>query len=177
MGFVSADAGGAPYLVYFIDFCYLSGVGEVWRAMAATAASLALSSPIRYTSRCASRFLVLCSLARTSRKFGQDGRLLSEPSRLITREIPRPSISYQRLLKFRQLCSSTLAAETEEGVASVDNVRKFRKRQTIGEIKGGPEEGLEFVGQKLVVRGWVRTCRVQRSVTFIEVGSRSIILI
>lgn len=37
------------------------------------------------------------------------------------------------------------------------------------DIKGGPEEGVDKLGQDLTVRGWVRTVRVQSSVTFIEV--------
>jgi asparaginyl-tRNA synthetase len=39
----------------------------------------------------------------------------------------------------------------------------------IADIKGGPDEGLDRVGKTIVVMGWVRTLRVQSSVTFIEV--------
>ncbi|KAF8412424.1 hypothetical protein HHK36_000388 [Tetracentron sinense] len=54
-----------------------------------------------------------------------------------------------------------------------EKVREFRKRLRIADIKGGPDEGLDRLGQKLVVRGWVRTLRVQSSVTFIEVNDGS----
>lgn len=50
-----------------------------------------------------------------------------------------------------------------------NKVGEFRKKLKIADIKGGPDEGLDLVGQTLVVMGWVRTIRVQSSVTFIEV--------
>lgn len=43
----------------------------------------------------------------------------------------------------------------------------------IVDVKGGPDEGLDRLGQTLVVKGWVRTLRVQSSVTFIEVNDGS----
>lgn len=54
-------------------------------------------------------------------------------------------------------------------VLGSDEVGKFRKRLKIVDIKGGPDEGLDRLGQTLVVKGWVRTLRAQSSVTFIEV--------
>lgn len=48
-------------------------------------------------------------------------------------------------------------------------VGEFRKRLRIVDIKGGPDEGLDRLGQTLAVKGWVRTLRVQSSVVFIEV--------
>lgn len=56
----------------------------------------------------------------------------------------------------------------EEGGGG-ERVGAFRNRLRIVDVKGGPDEGLGFLGQTLVVRGWVRTLRVQSSVTFIEV--------
>lgn len=50
-----------------------------------------------------------------------------------------------------------------------DRVGPFRKKLKIVDIKGGPDEGLDRVGQTLVVMGWVRTLRAQSSVTFMEV--------
>lgn len=50
-----------------------------------------------------------------------------------------------------------------------ERVGGFRKKLRIAEVKGGPDEGLDRLGQTLVVQGWVRTIRVQSSVTFIEV--------
>lgn len=41
------------------------------------------------------------------------------------------------------------------------------------DVKGGPDEGLDRLGHTLVVRGWVRTLRLQSSVTFIEVNDGS----
>ena len=50
-----------------------------------------------------------------------------------------------------------------------EEIGEFRKKLRIVDVKGGPDEGLDRLGQTLVVRGWVRTLRVQSSVTFIEV--------
>ncbi|KAL2237982.1 UNVERIFIED_CONTAM: Asparagine--tRNA ligase, chloroplastic/mitochondrial [Sesamum indicum] len=59
--------------------------------------------------------------------------------------------------------------ELEKGV----RIREFRKKFKIADIKGGPDQGLNRLGENLVVRGWVRTFRVQSSVTFIEVNDGS----
>lgn len=56
-------------------------------------------------------------------------------------------------------------------------VGEFRKKLKIVDIKGGADQGLGRVGQTLVVMGWVRTFRVQSSVTFIEVPKVSFIII
>ena len=50
-----------------------------------------------------------------------------------------------------------------------EEIGQFRKNLRIVDVKGGLDEGLDRLGQTLVVRGWVRTLRVQSSVTFIEV--------
>ncbi|XP_038904124.1 asparagine--tRNA ligase, chloroplastic/mitochondrial isoform X2 [Benincasa hispida] len=52
-----------------------------------------------------------------------------------------------------------------------EKVGEFRKKLRISEIKGGLDEGLDRLGQTFVVKGWVRTLRVQSSVTFMEVES------
>lgn len=52
-------------------------------------------------------------------------------------------------------------------------VGEFRKKLKIVDVKGGPDEGLDRVGQMIVVAGWVRTLRAQSSVTFIEVNDGS----
>ena len=49
------------------------------------------------------------------------------------------------------------------------SVGTFQKRLRVADIKGGTDEGLERVGQKMTVRGWVRTCRVQKTFAFLEV--------
>ncbi|KAL7123373.1 hypothetical protein ACP275_01G101600 [Erythranthe tilingii] len=82
----------------------------------------------------------------------------------------------------RSLCSVVSAAvssgeatkspeplELEKGA----KIREFRKKFKIVDIKGGDDQGLDRLGETLVVRGWVRTLRVQSSVTFIEVNDGS----
>ncbi|XP_030946899.1 asparagine--tRNA ligase, chloroplastic/mitochondrial [Quercus lobata] len=54
-----------------------------------------------------------------------------------------------------------------------EKIGEFRKKLRVSDIKHGPDEGLGRVGQTLVVTGWVRTLRVQSSVTFIEVNDGS----
>ncbi|PKI39801.1 hypothetical protein CRG98_039846, partial [Punica granatum] len=54
-----------------------------------------------------------------------------------------------------------------------ERVGEFRRRLKIAEIKGKPDEGLGRVGQSIAVMGWVRTLRVQSSVTFMEVNDGS----
>jgi asparaginyl-tRNA synthetase len=49
-------------------------------------------------------------------------------------------------------------------------VGQFRKRLRVADVKGGEDEGAAWVGKELAVRGWVRTCRAQRTVTFVEVA-------
>lgn len=80
----------------------------------------------------------------------------------------------------RNFCSIVSAAsfsktETfdEKRSEQLDKIGEFRKRLRIVDIKGGADEGLDRLGQSLVVRGWVRTLRVQSSVTFIEVNDGS----
>ncbi|XP_042044471.1 asparagine--tRNA ligase, chloroplastic/mitochondrial-like [Salvia splendens] len=59
--------------------------------------------------------------------------------------------------------------ESEKGA----KIREFRRKLKIVDIKGGVDEGLDRLGETLVVRGWVRTLRAQSSVTFIEVNDGS----
>uniref|UniRef100_A0A2P2LT60 Uncharacterized protein MANES_01G080800 n=1 Tax=Rhizophora mucronata TaxID=61149 RepID=A0A2P2LT60_RHIMU len=54
-----------------------------------------------------------------------------------------------------------------------NRVGGFRKKSKIADIKTGPLEGLDRFGRIVVVMGWVRTLRVQRSITFIEVNDGS----
>lgn len=67
--------------------------------------------------------------------------------------------------------SSEKAVEKQNGevMGSDNKVGKFRKRLRIVDIKGGVDEGLDKLGENCVVKGWIRTLRVQSSVTFIEV--------
>ncbi|KAK4483609.1 hypothetical protein RD792_010808 [Penstemon davidsonii] len=90
-----------------------------------------------------------------------------------------PAISRQH----RSFCSvvssavssgeSTISEPLE--VENVAKIREFRKKLKIVDIKGGPDEGLNRLGETIVVRGWVRTLRAQSSVTFIEVNDGSCI--
>ncbi|XP_059304181.1 asparagine--tRNA ligase, chloroplastic/mitochondrial [Lycium ferocissimum] len=92
---------------------------------------------------------------------------LLNPQKLHTTPIPRqPS--------FCSLVSSGEALEKPEfdGVKN-EQVKEFRKRLRVADIKGGVDEGLERLGETLVVRGWVRTVRAQSSVTFIDVNDGS----
>ncbi|KAL8196181.1 hypothetical protein R6Q57_025181 [Mikania cordata] len=81
----------------------------------------------------------------------------------------------------RRRFSTVLSAAVSSGevvekskTESIDGlVGEFRKRLRIADIKGGESEGLDRLGQTLTVRGWVRTLRVQSSVTFIEVNDGS----
>ncbi|CAN6183390.1 unnamed protein product [Urochloa humidicola] len=66
--------------------------------------------------------------------------------------------------------ASAVAAAT--GPAG-ESVGEFRKRLRVVDVKGGEDEGAAWVGKELAVRGWVRTCRAQRTVTFVEVNDGS----
>ena len=60
-------------------------------------------------------------------------------------------------------------AEERRSEGGNNRVGAFRKKLKVVDVKGGSDEGLERLGQSLVVMGWVRTLRVQSNVTFIEV--------
>ncbi|XP_009348576.2 asparagine--tRNA ligase, chloroplastic/mitochondrial [Pyrus x bretschneideri] len=64
-------------------------------------------------------------------------------------------------------------AEERRSEGGNNRVGEFRKKLKVVDVKGGSDEGLERLGQSLVVMGWVRTLRVQSSVTFIEVNDGS----
>lgn len=94
---------------------------------------------------------------------------------LILRPIPH-QLSLNRIshsLSWRMFCNQALFADAETGqkvgIEAGEGVRKFKKRLRIADVRGGPDEGLDMVGQSIAIRGWVRTCRVQSIVTFIEV--------
>ncbi|KAL2547434.1 Asparagine--tRNA ligase [Forsythia ovata] len=80
-------------------------------------------------------------------------------------------------LSRRAFCSVISSAITSGEATKTETLEKkvgeFRKKIKIVDIKGGPDEGLNLLGDTVVVRGWVRTLRVQRSVTFIEVNDGS----
>ncbi|KAF5729848.1 hypothetical protein HS088_TW20G00213 [Tripterygium wilfordii] len=63
--------------------------------------------------------------------------------------------------------------EKSIGDTGTSKVGEFRKKLKVVDIKGGPDEGLDRLGQILPVTGWVRTVRVQSSITFIEINDGS----
>ncbi|KAI5083244.1 hypothetical protein GOP47_0002987 [Adiantum capillus-veneris] len=69
--------------------------------------------------------------------------------------------------------SSSSSEEDGEVPSSHLSIGHFKKRLRIADIKGGPKEGLELVGEQMMVRGWVRTCRSQKAFTFLEVNDGS----
>ncbi|CAA2974895.1 asparagine--tRNA ligase, chloroplastic mitochondrial-like [Olea europaea subsp. europaea] len=80
-------------------------------------------------------------------------------------------------LSRRTFCSVIPSAISSGEATKTETLEKkvgeFRKKNKIVDIKGGPDEGLNLVGETVVVKGWVRTLRVQSSVTFIEVNDGS----
>lgn len=95
------------------------------------------------------------------------------PKALATTSVFRPKFlapSHAPTIPDRRcFCTATevATATTDENLG--EKIGEFRKRVSIVDIKGGQEEGVDKLGQDLTVRGWVRTVRVQSSVTFIEV--------
>uniref|UniRef100_A0A1D1ZCD0 asparagine--tRNA ligase n=1 Tax=Anthurium amnicola TaxID=1678845 RepID=A0A1D1ZCD0_9ARAE len=154
---------------------------------AAAAASFATANSFRLKPRPAACLFVIRAAARTPRPGHRKPPILvtkpSDASLLLILSRRRPSplvLPEPRVSNWRRFCSATsVSAESDAqetataGGVSGEKVREFRRRRSIADVKGGPDEGLGLVGQKLVVRGWVRTCRVQRSVTFIEVNDGS----
>ncbi|DBA99168.1 TPA: hypothetical protein ACH3X3_011790 [Trebouxia sp. C0006] len=49
----------------------------------------------------------------------------------------------------------------------------FARRTSIKDVKGGPDKGVSNIGSTIDVRGWVRTVRHQKSISFIEVNDGS----
>ncbi|XP_019155203.1 PREDICTED: asparagine--tRNA ligase, chloroplastic/mitochondrial-like [Ipomoea nil] len=100
-----------------------------------------------------------------------------------THSIPSYSVCRRSRSFCSVVCSAVSSGEAVErplsgdfGTKEVEESRKigeFRRRLRIADIKGGPNEGLDRLGETLVVRGWVRTLRAQSSVTFIEVNDGS----
>ncbi|XP_075508676.1 LOW QUALITY PROTEIN: asparagine--tRNA ligase, chloroplastic/mitochondrial-like [Primulina tabacum] len=75
--------------------------------------------------------------------------------------------------RFCSVVASAVSSSPKSENLKFERIRDFRKKFKIVDIKAGPEEGLNKLGETVVVRGWVRTLRVQSSVTFIEVNDGS----
>lgn len=132
--------------------------------------ALSPATPLRFKPLSAARVLAFYRKATTS-----------VPSLHSHVNLPAPFCLHPRR---RSLCSIISAAlssgeATKTGTSykkqSIvgDKVGEFRKRLRIADIKGGPDEGLNRLGETLIIRGWVRTLRMQSSVTFIEVNDGS----
>ncbi|XP_047069000.1 asparagine--tRNA ligase, chloroplastic/mitochondrial-like [Lolium rigidum] len=76
---------------------------------------------------------------------------------------------------WRRYCAAAQAAAPPPtaSAATGETVGEFRRRIRVSKVKGGEDEGAAWVGKELTVRGWVRTCRAQRTVTFVEVNDGS----
>ncbi|KAJ1290931.1 hypothetical protein BS78_02G280200 [Paspalum vaginatum] len=79
----------------------------------------------------------------------------------------------QRFCTAAQASTPATAAAAETTGAAGEAVGEFRKRLRVSDVKGGEDEGVAWVGKELAVRGWVRTCRAQRTVTFVEINDGS----
>ncbi|KXG36232.1 asparagine--tRNA ligase, chloroplastic/mitochondrial [Sorghum bicolor] len=77
----------------------------------------------------------------------------------------------------QRFCAAAQASASAPAAAATgaagEAVGEFRKRLRVADVKGGEDEGAAWVGKELTVRGWVRTCRAQRTVTFVEVNDGS----
>nr|KJB37635.1 hypothetical protein B456_006G213600 [Gossypium raimondii] len=140
--------------------------------MAATAAAaLTPATPLRFKPYSTLRFLSFYSKNPISPR-------LFPP-------LPRRPVSFHSTIPRKRCFCSVISAALQSGemkktefpekkVGEMGNtVGEFRKKLKIADIKGGPDEGLNRVGQTVVVMGWVRTLRVQSSVTFLEVNDGS----
>ncbi|GBG73626.1 hypothetical protein CBR_g16969 [Chara braunii] len=52
-------------------------------------------------------------------------------------------------------------------------VGSFQKRLRISDLKGGEDGGVENVGKQVMIKGWVRTVRLQKAFAFVEVNDGS----
>ncbi|PON93027.1 Asparagine-tRNA ligase [Trema orientale] len=144
----------------------LGGLGGAGGAAAAASSTLRLKSPYCSTLR----FFSFCSIPIPRPPAATRSLIFFPP--------PLPSSSGRRC--FCSVISGALHSRDRtkpdiphkcsrsEGV-----VGHFRRKLRIADIKGGPEQGLDRLGQTLQLHGWVRTLRVQSTVTFIEVNDGS----
>ncbi|XP_054809017.1 asparagine--tRNA ligase, chloroplastic/mitochondrial [Prosopis cineraria] len=104
---------------------------------------------------------------------------LSKPFLFRSYAFPDFSLEIPRRRCFCTVVAGEAVETTKQDVAQDQRgqvggkVGEFRKKLKVVDIKSGPNEGLDFAGQTLVVKGWVRTLRVQSSVTFVEINDGS----
>ncbi|CAN6205387.1 unnamed protein product [Urochloa humidicola] len=109
------------------------------------------------------------------RRFQVKASPLSALSFSLPRTAPLAAASGQR----QRFCAAAQASAPAPAPAAAatgtagEAVGEFRKRLRVADVKGGEDEGAAWVGKELAVRGWVRTCRAQRTVTFVEVNDGS----
>lgn len=71
-------------------------------------------------------------------------------------------------------CSSVSSIEQTSETQKQNGVAPgFARRTSIKDVKGGPDKGVSNIGLKFDVRGWVRTVRHQKIISFIEVNDGS----
>ncbi|OMO59671.1 Aspartyl/Asparaginyl-tRNA synthetase, class IIb [Corchorus capsularis] len=140
-------------------------------AAAAAAAAFAPATPLRLKPYSTLRFLSFYSKnLTTARVFSP---LPSRPFPLHS-TVPRKRCFCSVISAALQSGERTTTEFPENKVGEFGNrIGEFRNKLKIADIKGGPDEGLDRVGQTLVAMGWVRTLRVQSSVTFLEVNDGS----
>ncbi|KAL8160326.1 hypothetical protein V2J09_001863 [Rumex salicifolius] len=126
--------------------------------------------------------LQIFSLYTASKSFNPLKSLFALPRHLHCRRFaPPPSHPLLHGRRLRTLASSAVSSgeipnTSPTSVAELggtEKVGQFRRKLRVADVKAGPDEGLDRLGQTLVVSGWVRTIRVQSSVTFIEVNDGS----
>ncbi|MED6215756.1 hypothetical protein PIB30_001377 [Stylosanthes scabra] len=73
----------------------------------------------------------------------------------------------------RSFCAATLQSSDGAAATAHSKVGEFRRKLKVVDVKGGPDQGLDKLGHCLVITGWVRTLRLQSSVTFVEINDGS----
>lgn len=82
------------------------------------------------------------------------------PKPSFLRPYPYPSSPFSPRLR-RCLCTATLPS------GETNKVAEFRKKLKVADVKG---DDVGMLGHTIVLKGWVRTLRLQSSVSFLEVS-------
>lgn len=71
-------------------------------------------------------------------------------------------------------CSSVSSTDQSSETHKQNGVAPgFARRTSVRDVKGGPDKGVSNIGLNFDVRGWVRTVRHQKTISFIEVNDGS----
>ncbi|KAF8700813.1 hypothetical protein HU200_034173 [Digitaria exilis] len=103
----------------------------------------------------------------------------TSPLAALSFPLPRTALLAAASVRRQRFCAAAQASAPAPSAAAAATgtagkaVGEFRKRLRVADVKGGEDEGAAWVGKELAVRGWVRTCRAQRTVTFVEVNDGS----